>query len=77
MIVKERLYLDADRKKVVKEGDHKAAYLLAGAGQEIPDSIAKQYGLFDSTAKKKEEPKNKMVKEPSNKGFKLKSEEAK
>lgn len=63
MIVEERLYLSADRKQVVKEGDPLAAFLLAAEGQELPDVVARQYGLL----KAKKKPKNKMVKKPENK----------
>ena len=36
MIAKTRLYLNADRTKVVAENSKDAAFLLAGAGGEIP-----------------------------------------
>jgi hypothetical protein len=65
MIVKERLYLTADRKHVVKGGDHKAAYLLAAKGQELPDKLAMQYGLIGGKQKKK--PADKQIKMPENK----------
>ena len=34
---KERLYLNSDRTKVVKEGDKESAFLLCGKGQAIPE----------------------------------------
>jgi hypothetical protein len=40
-----RLYLNADRSKVVEEGDPDSAYLLVGEGGEVSDEDAKQYGL--------------------------------
>jgi hypothetical protein len=40
-----RLWLDADKKKVVEEGDPDAAFLLAAPDQEIPDEVADQYDL--------------------------------
>ena len=46
MIAKERLYLTADRKEVVKEGDPRAAFLLIAPGQYMSDSDAKRYGLL-------------------------------
>ncbi len=36
MIATERLYLTSDCKKVVKEGDSKAAFLLCAKGRQIP-----------------------------------------
>ena len=59
MVVTERLYLAADKKTVVKEGDKRAAYLLAAKGQEIPNVIAKQYGLIKK--KKAKKPENKAL----------------
>lgn len=63
MKITERLYLTADRKKIVKEGDPKAAFLLAAKGQELPDVIARQYGLL----KKKKPAVNKQVQKVFNK----------
>jgi hypothetical protein len=47
----QRLYLTADRKKVVGEGDKKAATLYAVPGDEIPESAAEQFGLVDGHLK--------------------------
>ena len=47
MIAKERLYLTADKTKVVAEDDKRAAFLYAAVGDEIPESAAKQFGLVD------------------------------
>lgn len=67
MIAKERLYVTEDRRTVVKEGDKKAAFLLVGKGQEIPDVIARQYGLIDDKKKQAKKAENKMFKKPENK----------
>lgn len=67
MIVKERLYLTANRKKVVKEGDKRAAFLLAAKGQELPNVIARQYGLLKEK-KKIEKVEDKKVSDSENKG---------
>lgn len=40
-----RYYLNADRSKVVEEGDPAAAYLLAAEGADISNEDAKKYGL--------------------------------
>jgi hypothetical protein len=40
-----RLYLNADKTKVVEEDAADAAYLFAGVGDEVSDEDAKQYGL--------------------------------
>lgn len=67
MVVTERLYLAADKKTVVKEGDKRAAYLLAAKGQEIPNIVAKQYGLLEK--KKAKKPANKMMAGSENKAI--------
>jgi hypothetical protein len=38
------LYLNADRTKVVKDGDPDAAFLLVNAGREIPDAEVEKMG---------------------------------
>lgn len=40
-----RLYVTADGSRLVDENDPEAAYLLAPAGEEIPDDVAEKYGL--------------------------------
>lgn len=40
-----RLYVTADRSRVVDEDDPEAAYLLVGEGGELDDAEAKKYGL--------------------------------
>jgi len=47
MICKQRLYLTADKAKVVAEGDARAAFLYAVPGDEIPESAAERFGLVD------------------------------
>jgi len=44
-VAKERLYLTADRSEVVKEGDPRAATLLAAEGTEIAESEVKRLRL--------------------------------
>lgn len=53
MRAQERLYLTADKKKLVGEGDPKAAFLYAAEGDEIPDSAAAMFGLADGRLKAK------------------------
>lgn len=50
LIAQERLYLAADGKTVVKEGDPLAASLLAGIGQVIPRHLVTRLGLKDAIA---------------------------
>ena len=45
LVAEERLYLNASRTKVVKEGDPEAAILLAPAGGVIPAFLAEKLGL--------------------------------
>lgn len=47
MFAKERLYLTADKKKIVGEKDKRAAFLYASIGDEILEKAAKQFGLVD------------------------------
>jgi hypothetical protein len=59
-----RLYLNADRTKVVAEDSPEASFLLVGEGGEVSDEDAKTYGL-----KAAEAPETKQVKAPpENKG---------
>lgn len=51
MKCRQRLYLTADRKKVVPEGDKKAASLYAVPGDEIPQSAHDLFGLVDGHLK--------------------------
>ena len=67
MVVSERLYLTADRKTVVKEGDGKAVHIFAAAGQRITDDVARRYGLLEKEKKRAKKAANKMVRSPENK----------
>ena len=40
-----RLYLTADRQRVVEEGDAEAAFLLVPEGEEIPEDEVERLGL--------------------------------
>lgn len=42
-----RIYLTADRKRAVEEGDPDARFLLCTAGGEVALADAKRYGLLD------------------------------
>ena len=63
MISDKRLYLTADRSRVVDENSPDAAYLLVGAGCELNDAVARQYGLLDKFEAKAIEapPENKAI----------------
>ncbi|MBW8638990.1 hypothetical protein K1W69_17470 [Hoeflea sp. WL0058] len=43
----ERLYITADKKRLVAEGDPAGAFLYAAPGDEIPDSAVDKFGLVD------------------------------
>jgi len=47
VIASERLWLTADRKRVVKDGDPLAANLLTVAGREIPAHLVERFNLDD------------------------------
>lgn len=51
MQAKERLFLNADKTKLVKDGDNHAAFLYAVPGDEIPESAASKFGLVDGRLK--------------------------
>lgn len=68
-IAKHRLYLTADRSRVVEEGDTDAAYLLVAAGTEIKEheigvELMKQVRKFEKPEAKavKAAPEDKAVK---------------
>jgi Rieske Fe-S protein len=46
-----KLWLTADRERVVEDGDPEAASLLASKGKAIPDDVAKRYGLTGKPAR--------------------------
>lgn len=48
MIATKRIYLTADRKSAVEEGNDRAAFLLVGVGGEISDEQAAALGLLGS-----------------------------
>ena len=51
MIAKSRLFLTADRCRVVLAHDPAAAFLFAITGQEIPKSDVDRFGLIDGLPK--------------------------
>lgn len=57
MIATERLFLTADKAKLVPEGHKDGAFLYAAPGDEIPDSAVEKFGLvkggMSAAAKKK------------------------
>lgn len=60
-----RLYLTADRKHVVEDGDPKAAFLLLPKGGEMSDGEAKKFGLEKAIAK----PQDKAIAQPQDKAI--------
>jgi predicted flap endonuclease-1-like 5' DNA nuclease len=50
-IARQRLYLTKDRKKLVPEGDRKAATLYAVPGDVIPESAVQRFALVDGALK--------------------------
>jgi len=45
-----RIYLTADRKRAVEEGDPKGRTLLVGVGGLLPECEARRYGLLPAPA---------------------------
>ncbi len=63
-VATERLYRTVDD-EVVSEGDPRAAFLLAGIGDEIPEGYTAPRG---ASSKEAEQPENKAVTRAANKG---------
>lgn len=65
------LYLNADKTKIVEEGDPASRFVLGGVGSEISDELAKQYGLEEylkgGKPKAAQPPANKMQQPGQNK----------
>lgn len=53
MIATARLFLVADKSRVVAEGDEDAAFLYCAPGDEIPEQAAELFGLVDGDLPKK------------------------
>ena len=71
MFAKARLFLNAEKSKLVHEGSEEAAFLYAIPGDEIPDSAAEMFGLVDGDLPKPEpEPENKGKKAGADKSVK-------
>ena len=60
------LALTADKKKVVEAKSKEARYFFAEKGQEIPDALAKKYGLM-KIEKSKEKSEDKSMDKPEDK----------
>jgi hypothetical protein len=68
-----RLFLTADKERVVEDGDIEARYLLVGKGGEVPMADAERYGLLKPKPEEKaveEPPEDKAVEPPKNKAVK-------
>lgn len=68
-----RLWLTADKDRVVEDGDPEAAFLLGTEGKEIPDSEAERLGLKGSkkpAVQAEPEPEVKEKPAPANKARK-------
>lgn len=73
MIADRRLWLTADRARVVEEGDPEAAFLFTSPGKEISDEDAERYGLDEkpkAEEKQAETPADKEAPAPANKARK-------
>lgn len=82
MQAKNRIFVNADKSKVVDEGSPEAAFLLVGEGGEVSDEDIEKYGLKKSDlmeAKAVEfAPEDKAVNEaPENKAVEPKTKKAK
>lgn len=61
-IADRKLWLTADKERVVEDGDPSSAFLFASPGDEISDADAKRYGV-----KAKSRPADKQAPAPANK----------
>lgn len=48
-----RLWLTADKERVVEDGDPAAAFLLVGEGGQLSEEDARKYGLMDEEKTKR------------------------
>lgn len=53
MIVEQRMWHTADRKRLVPDGDLEAAFLAFTPGQEVPDALASEAGLLPAPVQPK------------------------
>jgi hypothetical protein len=60
-VARERLYHTLDRKEVVKEGDPRAAFLIAAEGDVVPESEVKRLKLDGHFEKAEEAPATERV----------------
>lgn len=65
-----RIWLNADKTKVVEDGSADAAFLLVGEGGQLSDEEAEQYGLTKQPEKAKAEQPNKAKAPAENKAAK-------
>jgi len=72
MRAKERLYLTEDRSEVVNENDRRGRFLFCKRGDEIPDELARKYGLLKDEMPPEPEPS----KPPKKSSVKKKVEES-
>lgn len=63
MQVDRRIYVNADRSKVVEESDPDAAFLLATPGDVLSDEDVKRYGL--NKTEPKAEPESRAAEKPA------------
>lgn len=52
-VAQQRLYLTADKDRLVRQDDPAAAFLYCTPGDEIPESAAERFGLVDGRLKAK------------------------
>ena len=52
MIIKQRMYLTADQKRLVEEGHLDAAFLYSIPGRTVTDKDAKKYGIKNGYLRK-------------------------
>lgn len=70
-ITDRRLWLNADKSRVVEDGDPEAAFLLASKGKELDAATVERYGLGVAKAQAKQvsgPPEDKSLKVHATKG---------
>ena len=65
-VATERIWLTADKERVVPDGSAEAAFLLANEGTEVPAAEVERLGLVGRKAAAK--PADKQAEAPENKG---------
>lgn len=75
IVADRRLWLTADRARVVEDGDPEARFLFCGPGRRISPADAEKYGLVAIAPKERSKPADKMQEIVANKAVAIEGHE--